>query len=132
MAVINARYEFMMVDVGDYGRLSDCSVYSSSKLGYDRNNNLLNIPKESVIPGTNNYFPYVFVGDDAFPLRIYLVKPYPRRTIRLREKITNYRISRAQRIVENAFRIARFKVFRREITAYVESFIQVCVLKWSL
>ena len=127
MAVVNASYEFIMVDVGDYGRLSDGSVYSSSKLGYAMNNNLLNIPKESMIPGTNKYFPYMFVGDDAFPLKTYLMKPYPRGAIRLREKIANYRISRARRIVENAFGIAtsRFRVFRRAITANVESAVEI-------
>ena len=49
------------------------------------------VSKERMIPGTNKYFPYVFVGDDAFPLKTYLMKPYPRGTIRLREKIANYR-----------------------------------------
>ena len=56
-----------------------------------------------------------------------LVKPYPRGTIRLREKIANYRISRTRRIVENTFGIAtsRFRVFRRAITANVESAIEI-------
>ena len=33
LAVVNARYEFSMVDIGDYGRLSDSSVYANSNLG---------------------------------------------------------------------------------------------------
>ena len=51
-----------------------------------------------------------------------MVKPYPRGTIQLPEKVTNYRLSRARRIVENAFGIAtsRFRLFRRAVTADVE------------
>ena len=33
LAVVNARYEFSVVDIGDYGRLSDSSVYANSNLG---------------------------------------------------------------------------------------------------
>lgn len=44
MASVNANYEFVMVDIGDYGRLSDGSVFSSSNLGYAINNDALNIP----------------------------------------------------------------------------------------
>ena len=34
MATVNANYEFVMVEFGDCGRLSDDSVFSSSHLGH--------------------------------------------------------------------------------------------------
>ena len=55
-----------MVDVGDYGRLSDGSVFASSNLGYTINNNLLDLPSARLFPGINARQPYIFVGDDAF------------------------------------------------------------------
>lgn len=48
--------------------------------------------------------PYVFVVDDAFPLRMDMIKPFrPADLISQDRKIYNYRVSRARRIVENAF-----------------------------
>ena len=44
MAVVNANYEFVMVDIGDYGRLSDGSVFSNSHLGIAINDGTLNLP----------------------------------------------------------------------------------------
>ena len=115
MAVVDASYKFIMVDIGDYGRLSDGSVFASCHLGHAIRNNLLNLPGPRPITTSGKHLPYVFVGDDAFPLRCNLVKPYPRRALTLSENVANYRISRARRIVENAFGIAtsRFRVFRR-------------------
>lgn len=81
MAVVNAKYEFTMIDVGDAGRQSDGGVFSASKLGFAINNNLLNLPPQRILPGTEKYFPYVFVGDEAFPLKTYLVKPYSRKAL---------------------------------------------------
>lgn len=123
LAVVDARYQFTMVDVGDYGRLSDGSVFSSSNIGIAMEKQQLNLPHARSLPGSSEcLYPYVFVGDDAFPLKTYLVKPYPRGAIQFPEMIANYRISRARRIVENAFGIAtsRFRLFRRAITADVE------------
>nr|CAI5817979.1 unnamed protein product [Callosobruchus analis] len=59
----------------------------------------------------------IIVGDAAFPLKSYLLKPYPGSQLSTSEKIFNYRLSRARRIVENAFGIlvSRFRVFENAI-----------------
>ena len=52
-----------------------------------------------------NPFSYFLLGDDIFPLNKWFIKPYPGRNLREKQKIYNYRLSRARRITENAFRI---------------------------
>ena len=53
------------------------------------------------------------MGDDAFPLKENLMKPYPFRALSYEKRTFNYRLSRARRIVENAFGIRPncFRVF---------------------
>ena len=57
--------------------------------------------------------PYVIVGDEAFPLKPYLMQPFPGRDIRNNEERRkyNYRLSRARRVIENAF--GEFKIWSR-------------------
>ena len=52
-----------------------------------------------------------------------MLKPYPGQHLSIEERVFNYRLSRARRIVENAFGIAtaRFRVFRSAICAQVDT-----------
>lgn len=44
----------------------------------------------------------VIIGDDVFPLRTYLLKPYSKTGLTNVEKIFNYRLSYARIVVKNA------------------------------
>ena len=117
MAVCDANYKFTLLDIGDSGRNSDGGVFSSSSLGIAINNNSLNIPQPETIWNNDITYPFVIVGDEAFPLKTNLLKPYPKDSLDLRARIFNYRLSRARRVIENTFGIlaARFRIFRRAI-----------------
>ena len=49
--------------------------------------------------------PFVIVGDDIFPLKPWLMKPYPGKNLDQYQRIYNYRLSRVRRTIENAFGI---------------------------
>ncbi|XP_050300320.1 uncharacterized protein LOC126738889 [Anthonomus grandis grandis] len=106
LALVDHDYCFTYVDTGAKGRASDAGVFANSSLFKVLEQNLLGIPRDAVI-----------VGDDAFPIKPYLLKPYSKRNLTQEEKIFNYRLSRARRISKNAFGIlvSKFKVFKRPI-----------------
>lgn len=104
-----------MVDIGAAGRLSDSGVFKDSQLGQGFEQNRFDVP----IPSGDN-LPYVLVGDEAFPLTNYLMRPYPRRGhLEMPKKVFIYRLSRARRIVENAFGLLvdKWRIFRKPIIA---------------
>ena len=72
LAVCYSHYVFTLVDIGQAGRQSDGGVYKNSNLGYAIDHNTLNIPPPAPVNNSNKVYPYVFVSDDAFPL-----KPFP-------------------------------------------------------
>ena len=127
MAVCNANYEFILIDIGDSGRNSDGGVFANSNMGIAMNENKLGIPPARKLPGTNIECPYVFVADEAFPLKTYMVKPYARATLTDARRICNYRISRARRVIENCFGIcaSRFRIFRRPIIRNVDTVVGI-------
>ena len=120
MALCNGMYEYTFVDIGNTGRISDGGVLSNSSLNELFLNKTM-FPDPSVIVGTDKSFPYVVVGDEAFPLKENLMKPYPSTGLSSEKRIFNYRLSRARRITENTFGItaARFRVLRRPIIGKV-------------
>jgi hypothetical protein len=105
MAVVDADYKFMYVDVGAEGAGSDGGVFQRTELRQCMEEGSLGLPPPCPLPGGTRDVGYFFVGDEAFPLRPWLMKPIPRRSLTTEQRIYNYRISRARRVVENAFGI---------------------------
>lgn len=72
LELVDANYNFIMIDAGSIGRSSDGGVFSHSALGKRLENGSLNIPTVKSLPGTNIDAPFVIIADEAFPLKIYL------------------------------------------------------------
>lgn len=103
MAIADAKCCFTLIDVGAYGRNSDSAVFSNSNMGRSFLSGHLDIPQPSEIPTTDIKIPFYLIGDEAFPLKPNIMRPYPRKDLDYSRKVFNYRMSRARRTVECAF-----------------------------
>ena len=115
--MVGPEYEFLYVEVGANGRNSDGEIWDQCGLKKALEKGTLNLPPPKALPGRSMKVPFVATGDDAFPLKSYLMKPYPQKGLSVDKRIFNYRLSRKRRISENGFGILanRWRVFRRPI-----------------
>jgi hypothetical protein len=136
LVLVDANYKFNIIDAGGYDKSSDGGLFTRSILGKSLEANTLNIPNSKPPPNSEEPLPFVIVGDEAFPLKKYLLRPYPGVSVRndKSKQIYNYRKSRAPRIVENAFGIPtrNFRLFYGRIQLSPENADKVvlaaCVL----
>ena len=121
MALCDANYCFTFVDIGSYGRDNGASIFAETDLYHKFESN------ENSIPDRRDFgehvLSHVIISDELFPLKPWLLKPYPGRAASESQAIFNYRLSRARRTIENAFGIyaARWRIFRRPIRAMPET-----------
>lgn len=134
LGVADANYNFLYADVGCQGRISDGGVFKYTSLYEDLERKRLNVPGEEPLPVRTKSVPFVFVGDDAFALSTYMMKPYAGRTpgASSPERIYNYRLSRARRVIENVFGImsSKFRVLLKPIALNpdkVEAVVLTCI-----
>ena len=113
LALVDGNYKFIWVNIGEPGSESDAGVYNASTLEPALREGTLGLPPPAPLPGDDIDKPYFMVGDDAFALRTWMMKPYSHRFLSHEESVFNYRTSRARRVVENAFGIlaARWRCF---------------------
>lgn len=130
LAVVDQYYKFMVVDIGSYGRHSDSAIFENSAFYQEYVSGKTILPPKP-LPGTDIPVPHVFVGDEGFALQTYLMRPYPKAGMinDVRKRKFNAQLSRACRVVENAFGILamKWRVFLRAIETDVES--AECIVK---
>ncbi|XP_046861895.1 uncharacterized protein LOC124455248 [Xenia sp. Carnegie-2017] len=79
--------------------------------------------------------PYCIVGDEAFPLKTWIMRPYPGKSLDcVAKKVFNYRLSRARRTIENTFGImvSKWRILKTAIVAEPNNMVKltkaICVL----
>ncbi|XP_039296701.1 uncharacterized protein LOC111062618 isoform X2 [Nilaparvata lugens] len=128
LALVDANYKFIYIDVGKNGRTNDASIFESSSLDDLLSNNTLNLPDKSIL-----------VASETFPLRKEVMTPFTGQHLTDKQVLFNHRLDRCQRTAENALGImvSRFKVFQRPQNLAldkVDSIIRTCAVlhNWLL
>ncbi|XP_011060523.1 PREDICTED: uncharacterized protein LOC105149654 [Acromyrmex echinatior] len=117
LAVCDATYKFTWVNIEQRGSISDDGVWANTKLASSLAAGDLLLPDPTLFPETNTPFPFVFIGDEAFPLSTHMMRPYPREKLTDDMRIFNYRLLRVRRTIENAFGIltARWRILHKPL-----------------
>ena len=132
-AFVDFRGIFLDVNIGWPGKVHNARVFANSSL-YKKavaGNLLPHWPK--VINGTE--VPLVILGDPAYPLKTWLMKPYlDHPGITTKEKIFNYRQSRARMVVENAFGClkGRWRCLVKQLDMEVSNSLHIRTMFYSL
>lgn len=118
--LVDANYKFISVEVGSYGKQSDGGIFAASSLYHNIESGTLNIPSPKNLPKTDVIVPHVFVGDAAYPLKQYLMRPYSGQNLSAEQEVFNSSLSRARRLVECAFGIitTKWRILKTEIEIY--------------
>ncbi|XP_064109861.1 uncharacterized protein LOC135217767 [Macrobrachium nipponense] len=95
MAITDANCEFLYVDIGCNGRVSDGGVWDNTHISSCIATEASGLPSDRKPKGSERRLPCVFVADNAFPLQRHIMKPFSHRTQSNRERNFSYRLSRA-------------------------------------
>lgn len=123
LAIADANYKFIYIDVGDFGKESDSTIFKKSTIYKKLENNTLNIPSAQPLPGTSGpNMAYTFIGDEAFSLSPDVMRPFSGKVLTEKKRIFNYRLSRARRNVESAFGLlsSKWKIFQKSINVNLD------------
>jgi len=83
-AMVDADYNFIYIDIGANGSSNDSQIFNNSPLAHALERNTLNMPRDHVV-----------VGDSAFTLKKYLMKPYGSCGRTAKKTVFNYRLFHA-------------------------------------
>ena len=101
MALVDARYRFIWGSCGFPGNSHDSIILQSTSLWSAISNGQL-LP-DFTHEEQRLSVPPLILGDSAFPLETFLMKPYTNAVLTKEQRYFNYRLSRARMIVEGAY-----------------------------
>ena len=120
-AVVDANYLFTDLNVGWPGSVHDARVLSNSEL-YRKCINHEYLQGDG-LQINNSTIPLFLIGDSAYPLLSWLIKPFPTTSLITEEqKKYNYRICRGRVVVEIAF--GRLKARWRRLLKQNDMFVE--------
>ena len=116
-----------------FGNRGTISAFAHRHIGRKLESNLLGIPGSRPLPNDENgkCMSFVVVGDEAFALSEHVLRPYPNRNLSVQQRLYNYRLARARRMVQCAFGILanKWSIFHRPLDVmpeFCDSIVKAC------
>jgi hypothetical protein len=134
LAIYNANYCFIYVDIGDFGKNNDSSTYNNSLFNRKLRAGSLDIPDATFLPGKSDMkMPFVLVGDKAFAMTNSMLRPYGGKNLSENKRVFNYRLSTARRFIECSFGILtnKWRIFHRPLNVNIYmavDIVKACVV----
>ena len=127
LVLCDANYKAIWAHVGSPGSQSDCGIYNESPMFQGIQDETIKLPPPEPLPNDTEDTPFFFIGDDAFPLRQHMLKPFSARYLESEQLVFNYRLSRARRVVENLFGIlaTRFRCLSNTLEVTPEKAVSI-------
>ncbi|KAM7307648.1 uncharacterized protein ISCGN_011284 [Ixodes scapularis] len=89
LAICNAKYRFLYVEIGHHGSESDAGIFIRSDFLQAIAEGQRRLPTASWLGSRK--VPYFFVGDEAFPLKTFVMRPFLRKNLAGRPpRVFNY------------------------------------------
>lgn len=91
LAIVDANYKFIYVDVGAFKKGSNSTIFERTSFNKKLENIELNIPMSQPLPGTiGPNILYTFIGDEAFSLPLDIMRLLSGRVLSDKKRIFNY------------------------------------------
>lgn len=115
--VADADKKFITIEVGAKGKQSDGGIFAASTLFQLLNKNKFNVPPNKELPGTIIKLPHVLIGNEAYPLKTFLMRPFPSRNLNYNRQNYHKCSSAARKCVECAIGIlcAKWRILGKDI-----------------
>ena len=104
IAITGPEHECLYADVGSNGRVNDFGIWNKSSLLQGIQGGSVKFPNHKKL-SNGEITSCVFVGADAFAIKIFMMKPFPQQGFTGGRRVYNYKHGKLQRILENLFGI---------------------------
>ena len=101
MAMVDSKCRFIWGTCGFPGNSHDAIIFQSTQIWSDAREGKLIPQMEKNLNGV--LVPPLVVGDSAFPLQPWLMKPYSNALLTPKQRYFNYRLSRARMVTEECY-----------------------------
>ena len=122
------------VPVGGHGGMStsDAQIFKHTDLRHKIEDGSISFSDSESLGISGPKVNFFLLGDDAFLLMLWLMRPYSSHSMDLKGMVFNYRIRHGRTVVENAFGIltSRFRIFQSPLV--VNRVFMACLVLHNL